>query len=47
MLLCVTFTAGRCKGRSSCDDKHLMNVSRIGKMITNRQVPSDEEIWAA
>ncbi len=29
------------------DYKHLMNVSRIGKMITDRKVPSDEEIWAA
>jgi hypothetical protein len=24
-----------------------MNVSRIGKVITNRKVPTDEEIWAA
>ena len=29
------------------DYKHLMNVSRIGKVITNRRVPTDEEIWAA
>jgi succinate-semialdehyde dehydrogenase len=29
------------------DYKHLMNVSRIGKMITDRKVPTDEEIWAA
>ena len=29
------------------DYKHLMNVSRIGKVITHRHVPSDEEIWAA
>jgi hypothetical protein len=28
------------------DYKHLMNVSRIGKVITNRKVPSDDEIWA-
>src|SRR4051794_17825347 len=28
------------------DYKHLMNVSRIGKVITNRKVPTDEEIWA-
>src|SRR3954468_16478837 len=28
------------------DYKHLMNVSRIGKMITNKRVPSDAEIWA-
>jgi len=28
------------------DYKHLMNVSRIGKVIENRAVPSDEEIWA-
>src|SRR5215470_705288 len=28
------------------DYKHLMNVSRIGKLITDRKVPSDDEIWA-
>jgi succinate-semialdehyde dehydrogenase len=28
------------------DYKHLMNVSRIGNVITNRKVPSDDEIWA-
>jgi succinate-semialdehyde dehydrogenase len=28
------------------DYKHLMNVSRIGKVITNRKVPTDDEIWA-
>jgi succinate-semialdehyde dehydrogenase len=28
------------------DYKHLMNVSRIGKVITGKKVPSDEEIWA-
>lgn len=28
------------------DYKHLMNVSRIGKVIENRAVPTDEEIWA-
>jgi succinate-semialdehyde dehydrogenase len=28
------------------DYKHLMNVSRIGKVITNKKVPSDDEIWA-
>ena len=28
------------------DYKHLMNVSRIGKPITNKAVPSDEEIWS-
>ncbi len=28
------------------DYKHLMNVSRIGKVITNKKVPTDEEIWA-
>ncbi len=28
------------------DYKHLMNVSRIGKVITDKEVPSDEEIWA-
>jgi hypothetical protein len=47
MLQCVTLTVARCKGRSSCDTKHLMNISRISEMITGRKVPSDEEIWAA
>jgi succinate-semialdehyde dehydrogenase len=28
------------------DYKHLMNVSRIGKTITDRKVPTDAEIWA-
>ena len=28
------------------DFKHLMNVSRIGKVIENKHVPTDEEIWA-
>ena len=28
------------------DYKHLMNVSRIGKVIPNRTVPTDAEIWA-
>ncbi|MBV1690504.1 aldehyde dehydrogenase family protein [Novosphingobium sp. G106] len=28
------------------DYKHLMNVSRIGKVIANKPVPTDEEIWA-
>lgn len=28
------------------DYKHLMNVSRIGKLITGRKVPTDDEIWA-
>src|SRR6202140_2647870 len=28
------------------DYKHLMNVSRIGKVITSRKVPTDDEIWA-
>ena len=28
------------------DYKHLMNVSRIGKVIEDKQVPTDEEIWA-
>ncbi|CAN5466110.1 aldehyde dehydrogenase family protein [soil metagenome] len=28
------------------DYKHLMNVSRIGKVITGKVVPTDEEIWA-
>lgn len=29
------------------DYKHLMNVSRIGKVIADKEVPSDEEIWAS
>jgi succinate-semialdehyde dehydrogenase len=28
------------------DFKHLMNVSRIGKLITHKRMPSDAEIWA-
>lgn len=28
------------------DYKHLMNVSRIGKLIEDKAVPTDEEIWA-
>jgi succinate-semialdehyde dehydrogenase len=28
------------------DYKHLMNVSRIGKVISNKKVPTDAEIWA-
>ena len=28
------------------DYKHLMNVSRIGKVIKDRKVPTDAEIWA-
>jgi len=28
------------------DYKHLMNVSRIGKVIENKHVPTDAEIWA-
>jgi len=28
------------------DYKHLMNVSRIGKVIQGKEVPTDEEIWA-
>jgi succinate-semialdehyde dehydrogenase len=28
------------------DYKHLMNVSRIGKVITSRKAPTDAEIWA-
>ena len=27
------------------DYKHLMNVSRIGKVITHKPAPTDEEIW--
>jgi succinate-semialdehyde dehydrogenase len=29
------------------DYKHLMNVSRIGKVIADKKVPTDEEIWAS
>jgi succinate-semialdehyde dehydrogenase len=29
------------------DYKHLMNVSRIGKVITGKKVPTDEEIWSS
>ncbi|MEY4931898.1 MAG: Succinate-semialdehyde dehydrogenase [Pseudomonadota bacterium] len=28
------------------DYKHLINVSRIGKVITSKKVPTDDEIWA-
>ena len=28
------------------DYKHLMNVSRIGKVITHKPVPTDDEIWS-
>ena len=28
------------------DYKHLMNISRIGKIIEDKLVPTDEEIWA-
>tara|TARA_B100001113_G_C21107868_1_gene621755 strand:+ start:838 stop:2226 length:1389 start_codon:yes stop_codon:yes gene_type:complete len=28
------------------DYKHLMNISRIGKIIPDKEVPTDEEIWA-
>ena len=28
------------------DYKHLMNVSRIGKVIADKKVPTDEEIWS-
>ena len=28
------------------DYKHLMNISRIGKIIHDKKVPTDEEIWA-
>jgi succinate-semialdehyde dehydrogenase len=28
------------------DYKHLMNVSRIGKVIVGKHIPTDEEIWA-
>ena len=29
------------------DYKHLMNVSRIGRVIEDKPVPTDEEIWAS
>jgi succinate-semialdehyde dehydrogenase len=29
------------------DYKHLINVSRIGKVITTKKAPTDDEIWAA
>ena len=28
------------------DYKHLMNVSRIGKIIPDKKIPTDEEIWS-
>ena len=28
------------------DYKHPMNVSRIGKVIAGKKVPTDAEIWA-
>lgn len=28
------------------DYKHLMNVSRVGKVIEHKKVPTDEEIWS-
>ena len=28
------------------DYKHLMNISRIGKVIVGKKVPTDAEIWA-
>ena len=28
------------------DYKHLMNVSRIGNVITHKKIPTDAEIWA-
>jgi succinate-semialdehyde dehydrogenase len=28
------------------DFKHLMNITRIGKVITHRRAPTDAEIWA-
>nr|WP_321983836.1 aldehyde dehydrogenase family protein [uncultured Lichenicoccus sp.] len=29
------------------DYKHLMNVSRVGRVIAHRSIPTDDEIWAA
>ncbi len=29
------------------DYKHLMNVSRVGRVIAHRMIPTDDEIWAA
>ena len=28
------------------DFKHLMNITRIGKVITHRRTPTDAEIWS-
>ena len=38
---------GRQLDLGELDYKHLMNVSRIGKVIIGKHVPTDEEIWAA
>jgi succinate-semialdehyde dehydrogenase len=29
------------------DYKHLMNISRVGRVIAHRSIPTDDEIWAA
>src|SRR3954464_2961487 len=45
----TTLGCGSWGGNSISDNldyKHLMNVSRIGKPITHKKVPTDEEIWA-
>jgi succinate-semialdehyde dehydrogenase len=47
--LTTTLGCGSWGGNSiseNLDYKHLMNVSRIGKVIANKKVPTDEEIWA-
>ena len=44
----TTLVCGSWGGNSiseNLDYKHLMNVSRIGKVIVDKEVPSDEEIW--
>jgi succinate-semialdehyde dehydrogenase len=45
----TTLGCGSLGGNSiseNLDYKHLMNVSRIGKVIANKKVPTDEEIFA-
>jgi succinate-semialdehyde dehydrogenase len=46
----TTLGCGSWGGNSASENldyKHLMNVSRIGKVISDRKVPTDEEIWTA
>ena len=45
----TTLGCGSWRGNSiseNLDYKHLMNVSRIGKVISDKEVPTDDEIWA-